>query len=226
MLKVWEKIIRENSFLRLTHDPRRKVESKILFFLLHIAFRWSLRILIWVVLEHFGREISHVHGLHEPSSSFLNPLFELVHTILLFTFVISGDQVMQKHLVQSISSMDSQWQTRGCTRRNWSCGQGALRVNLMPPTLSTTTCVKSLSSLYTTNRCTRPAGSSSNNFTHLTHRHSGWSMLVVLVHNSASDGKLSLEMVKNSMLNKRAKKEGKKRCLLIMLCGWIPWHEW
>jgi hypothetical protein len=73
-----------------------KTESKILFFLLHIAFRWPLRILRWkVVLEHFGREIFRVHGLREPSSSFLNPLFELVYTILLFTSVVSGDQVMQ-----------------------------------------------------------------------------------------------------------------------------------
>jgi hypothetical protein len=68
-----------------------KAESKILFCLLHIAFRWPLRILRWkVVLEHFGREISRVHGLREPSSFFLNPLFELVYTILLFTSVVSG----------------------------------------------------------------------------------------------------------------------------------------
>jgi hypothetical protein len=42
-----------------------------------------------------------------------------------------------------------------------------------------------------------------------------WNTLVVSVSNSAPDGKLTLEMVKNSMLNKEARKKEKKRCLII-----------
>jgi hypothetical protein len=36
-----------------------------------------------------------------------------------------------------------------------------------------------------------------------------WNMLVVLVNNSAPDGKLTLEMVKNSVLNEEARKKEK-----------------
>ena len=36
-----------------------------------------------------------------------------------------------------------------------------------------------------------------------------WNMLVVSVSNSAPDGRLTLEMVKNSMLNEEARKRGK-----------------
>jgi hypothetical protein len=42
-----------------------------------------------------------------------------------------------------------------------------------------------------------------------------WNTLIVSVSNSAPDGKLTLEMVKNSMLNEEARKKEKRRCLLI-----------
>jgi hypothetical protein len=42
-----------------------------------------------------------------------------------------------------------------------------------------------------------------------------WNPLVVSVSNSAPDGKLTLEMVNNSMLNEEARKKEKRRYLLI-----------